>query len=147
VKQGFLIATILILTMMLGPFISVARSQTAHNTFSPAQYSWAMNWINGPLETLMAHDVIESISSSDTNFHVRAGAAWAQLLFRQTGEILSNFSRARQITGHSPFFTVEESSTGTVIGRVTLTSITILVTNEGYFEYFPDTNARANTAY
>jgi len=145
VKQGFLIAAIL--TITLGPFISVARSQTAHNTFSPAQYSWAMNWINGPLETLMAHGVIESISSSDTNFHVRAGEAWAQLLFSQAGEILSNFSRARQITGHSPFFTVEESSTGTVIGRVTQTSITILVTNEGYFEYFPDTNARAKTAY
>ena len=146
-RQGFLIAAILILTMTVGPFISVARSRTSQDTFSPAQYSWAINWINGPLETLMAHGVIESISSSDTNFHVRAGEAWAQLLFRQAGEILSNFSRARQITGHSPFFTVEESSTGTVIGRVTQTSITILVTNEGYFEYFPDTNARANTSY
>ncbi len=146
-RQGFLISAILMLAITAGPFISVARSQTAHNTFSPAQYSWAMNWINGPLETLMAHGVIESISSSDTNFHVQAGEAWAQLLFRQAGEILSNFSRARQITGHSPFFTVEESSTGTVIGRVTQTSITILVTNEGYFEYFPDTNVRANTAY
>jgi hypothetical protein len=146
-RQGFLISAILMLAITAGPFISVARSQTAQATFSPAQYSWAINWINGPLETLMAHSVIESISSSDTNFHVRAGEAWAQLLFGQAGEILSNFSRARQITGHSPFFTVEESSTGTVIGRVTQTSITILVTNEGYFEYFPDTNARANTAY
>jgi hypothetical protein len=103
-RQGFLISAILMLAITAGPFISVARSQTAQDTFSPAQYSWAMNWINGPLETLMAHGVIESIASSDTNFHVRAGEAWAQLLFRQAGEILSNFSRARQITGHSPLF-------------------------------------------
>jgi hypothetical protein len=95
----------------------------------------------------MAHDVIESMSISDTTFRVQTGEAWKQLSFRQAGEILCNLSRARQITGHSPFFTVEQGSTGTVIGRVAQASITVLVPGEGYFEYFPDTSATGNTAY
>ncbi len=146
-RQGFLIAVILTMALTFGQLIPNARSQDDQDTFSPEQYSWAINWINGPLETLMAHRVIESISNIDTHFQVRAGEVWEQLSFKQTGEILSNFSRARQIIGHSPFFTVEEKSTGTVIGRVTQTSITILLADEGYFEYFPDAGSHENTAY
>jgi len=147
VRQNFLIAAILILAVTFRLSIPVARCQTDQDTFSPAQYHWAISWINGPLETLMAHGVIKNISSSDTNFQVRTGDAWEQLSFKQAGEILSNFSRARQITGHPPFFTVEASSTGTVIGRITQASITMLVPDEGYFEYFPNTSTRENTAY
>lgn len=145
--RGLLISIVLTAVLTSGPLIPAVRSQTEQNTFSPAQYDWAMGWINGPLETLMAHGVIESISSSETNFQIWTGNLWKQLSFRQAGEILSNFSRARQITGHSPFFTVDERNTGTALGRVTQASITVFIPGEGYFEYFPDTNTRENTAY
>jgi hypothetical protein len=139
--------------MALGPFCAAQtvepapEGQADEDPFSPAQYNWAIHWINGPLETLMAHSVIERISVSDTNFQVRTGEAWGQISFRQAGEILSRFSRARQITGHSPFFTVEQNDTGTICARVTQESIAILVPDEGYFEYIPDTAERENTAY
>jgi hypothetical protein len=145
--KGFLFTCVLALLLTGGPLIPVAGSQAAQNTFSKAEYRWAVDWINGPLETLMAHGVIESISTAGKSFQVRAGTAWAQLSFRQAGKLLSNLSRARQITGHSPFFTVEQSETGTVVGRVTRTSITVLVPGEGYLEYFPDTRNLENTTY
>jgi hypothetical protein len=132
---------------MTGLYTPAADGQATEDTFTPEQYSWAIGWINGPLETLMAHGVIESISTSDTTFRVQTGEEWKELSFRQAGEILRDFSRARQITGHSPFFTAEQGSTGTVFGRVTQSAITVLIPDEGYFEYFPDTGAAANTAY
>jgi hypothetical protein len=145
--RGFLVPTMLALVLMGSSFITTARSQSDHNTFSQAQYRWAVDWINGPLETLMAHGVIESLFIADTTFLVRAGKPWEQLSFGHSGELLAYLSRARQITGHSPFFTIEQSETGIVLGRVTQTSITVLVPNQGYFEYFPDTRDRKNTAY
>jgi len=145
--RGFLIPTLLALVLTGSTFISSARSQGYQNTFSQTQYRWAVDWINGPLETLMAHSVIESIFIADTTFLVRAGKSWEQLSFGQSGELLAYLSRARQITGHSPFFSIAQSETETILGRVTQTSITVLVPNEGYFEYFPDTRDRKNTAY
>lgn len=145
-KQAFLIIAVLALLLTGEQLIHVVGSQAAQNTFSKAEYRWAVDWINGPLETLMAHGVIESISTAGNGFQVRAGEAWAQLSFRQAGELLSNLSRARKITGHSPFFTVE-GATGTVLGRVTQTSIAVLVPGEGYLEYFPDTRNLENTTY
>jgi hypothetical protein len=137
--RGSLCSALLVLVFTGIALIPAAGSRAAQNTFSKAEYRWAVNWINGPLETLMAHGIIESISTAGNGFHVRAGRAWAQLSFRQAGELLSNLSRARQITGHSPFFTIEQGDTGIVVGRVTGNSITVLVPGEGYIEYFPDT--------
>lgn len=148
-----LITTLLICALALWPCLAAHAAEPAiedrayEDPFSPAQYNWAINWINGPLETLMAHSVIERISASGTNFQVRTGEAWGRISFRQAGEILSKFSRARQITGHSPFFTVEQDTSGTICARVTQDSITILVPDEGYFEYIPGTFNRENTVY
>ena len=144
--RGFLCPALLILVLAGISLIPAAVSRAAQNTFSKAEYRWAVDWINGPLETLMAHGIIESISTAGNGFQVRAGTAWAQLSFRQAGELLSNLSRARQITGNSPFFAIE-GATGIVLGRVTWDSITVLVPGEGYIEYFPETRTLENTTY
>ena len=146
-KQGLLISAVLILMLTYGPTVPDARAQTDRDSFTPAQYRWAVNWTNGPLETLMAHGIIESISTADKRFQISAGEAWQQLSFRQAGEILSRLSRARQITGHSPFFTVKQNATGIVLARVTQHSISLLIPAEGFIEYIPGTDIHENTAY
>ena len=144
--RGFLCLALLVLVLTGISLIPAAGSQAAQNTFSKAEYRWAVDWINGPLETLMAYGIIESISTAGKGFQVRAGSAWAQLSFRQAGELLSNLSRARQITGHSPFFAVE-GDTGIVLGSVTWNSITVLVPGEGYIEYFPAIHGLEDSTY
>jgi hypothetical protein len=144
--RGFLRSILLVLVLTSISLIPAAGSQAAQNAFSKTEYRWAVDWINGPLETLMAHGIIESISNVNNSFQVRAGSAWAQLSFRQAGELLSNLSRARQITGHTPFLTLEGDA-GIVLGRVTGDSITVLVPGEGYIEYFPATRTLENTTY
>lgn len=146
-KPGVLTAALLALTLTAIPAGPGPAAQTGRAEFTRAQYRWAMSWINGPLETLMAHDIIASISRADGKFQMIAGEAWQQLSFRQAGEILKNLSRARQITGHSPFFTVEQATTGTVFARVSSASITLLIPGAGYMEYLPDTRDRENTSY
>jgi hypothetical protein len=138
-KRGRLIAALLALALTGGSLIPAAGAQTEQDLLGSAECRWAVNWINGPLATLMAHGIIETISGAEKNFQIQAGEAWGQLSFRQAGELLSNLSRARQITGHSPFFSVEQSSTGTLLGRVAPGSISVLVPGEGYVEYSPDT--------
>ncbi len=145
--RGFLCSALLALVLTGGLLIPAVGAQAAQNTFSKAEYRWAVDWINGPLETLMAHGIIESISTAGKDFQVHAGPAWAQLSFRQAGELLSNLSRARQITGHSPIFAVEQGDTGIVLGRVTWDSITVLVPGEGYIEYFPAIRGLEDTTY
>jgi len=147
VQKRLLISAVLIVMLTYGPTVPDARSQTDSDTFTPAQYRWAVNWTNGPLETLMAHGIIESISTADNKFQVLTGEAWQQLSFRQAGEILSGLSRARQITGHSPFFTVKQRATGIVLARVTQHSISVLMPAEGFIEYIPETNIHENTVH
>ena len=144
--RGLLCSALLVLVLTGISLIPAAGSPAAQNTFSKAEYRWAVDWINGPLETLMAHGIIESISTAGNGFQVRAGSAWAQLSFKQAGELLSNLSRARQITGHSPFFAVE-GDTGIVLGRVTWNSITVNVPGEGYIEYFPAIHGLEDSTY
>lgn len=146
-KQCRLIAVLFTLALTAAASAPDAAAQTAQSAFSRQQHRWAVNWINGPLETLMAHGIIEAIVRDDSTFRVLAGDAWSRLSFSQAGEILSNLSRARQITGHGPAFTVEQSSTGTVLGRVARNSIALLVPGEGYLEYFSDTYAPESAAY
>ena len=146
-KQELLFSAVLMLVLTWGASIPDARCQTEKEPFTQAQYRWAVNWINGPLETLMAHDIIETVSNTDKNFQVLAGKSWQQLSFRQTGKVLSSLSRARQITGHSPFFTVKQQVTGVVLARVTKSSIAVLMPGEGFMEYIPETHAHENTVY
>jgi hypothetical protein len=95
----------------------------------------------------MANGIIESIARDDGSFQVQAGDAWSRLAFTQAGDILDKLSRARHITGHSPLVTVEQGSTGTVLGRVTWNSIEVFVPGEGYREYSPNGHAPETAAY
>jgi len=146
VKNCCLIIGLLALALTAAPSAAATEAQT-DSELNRAQYRWAVNWINGPLESLMAHGIIESIYRDDSTFQILAGDAWTRLSFEQAGNLLDKLSRARQITGHSPFLTVEQSSTGTVLGRVTWNSIEVLVPGEGYREYFSDVPEHENTSY
>jgi hypothetical protein len=147
VKQSFLIQSLLALALATAPAVCGAEAPPPADAFSQDQYRWAVNWINGPLEALMAHGIIESIARDDSSFQLQAGDAWARLGFSQAGDILDKLSRARLITGHSPLVTVEQGSTGTVLGRATWNSIQVLVPGEGYVEYSPDARIPESTAY
>jgi len=146
-ESGSCILKVFVLALALGTVLSGTRVHAEQHQYSRTQYRWAVNWINGPLETLMANGVIETISARGESFQVQAGDAWPRLSFRQAGDILHNLSRARQITGHSPFFTVTQSTNEAVVGRVTQSSITLLVPGEGYIDYLPESDGRENTAY
>jgi len=141
-----LITTLFVLALTAAPVAAATEAQT-DSELDRAQYRWAINWINGPLESLMAHGIIESIDRDDSTLKILAGDAWSRLSFKQAGELLEKLSRARQITGHPPSLTVEQSSTGAIVGRVAWNSIEVLVPGEGYREYFPDTPGLENTAY
>jgi hypothetical protein len=95
----------------------------------------------------MAHGIIESIVRDDGLFQVQAGDAWSRLAFAQAGDILDKLSRARHITGHPPLVTVEQSSTGTVLGRATWNSIEVFVPGEGFIRYAPDEHVTEGAAY
>ncbi len=146
-NQSFLIRVLLALALTIAPAVCRAEAQPLETAFSHDQYRWAVNWINGPLEALMANGVIESIARDDSSFQVQAGDAWSRLAFNQAGDILDKLSRARHITGHSPLVTVEQSSTGTVLGRATWNSIEVFVPGEGYIEYYPDAYTPESAAY
>lgn len=139
-------SALLAIALMLAPALAQARAW-AEASYTRAQYRWAVRWINGPLETLMANGIIETIAARGEGFDVRAGDGWSRLSFSEAGEIIKDLSRARQITGHSPFFTVTQGEGTVTVGRVTRDAITVYVPGEGAIDYFPDPQDRENTVY
>jgi hypothetical protein len=115
--------------------------------FNNREYRWAVKWINSELSFFMGNGVIKKIESNDDVFRVWAGDEWNKLEFARKGEFLKNLSRAREITGHSPFFTMFDSKTEEIIASVSKDSIEIVLPGEGFSQYIPLNQGEKNTFY
>jgi len=129
------------------PAVEQAPAEEADAHFSRREWRWAVKWINSELSFLMGQGVVKKIVSRKDYFEVIVGPPWYGVPFRQQGDFLKNLSRARQITGHSPFYTLRDAHTGEIAARITEQSITILIPGEGFFEYRPEGEKGENTVY
>jgi len=124
-----------------------SREVGCRDTFSAGECTWAVQWINNGLSLFMERGYIKKISAKDDAFDVYAGKPWYTLDASQQVAFLKNVSRAREITGHSPFFSVFDSETEAVVAKVTAAAIEILLPVEGFMTYAPEPDAEKNTIY
>jgi len=122
-------------------------SATQQQKYSRSEWTWAVQWINNGLSLFMERGYIAKISTKDDGFDVYAGAPWYRLAFHQQGEFLKNLSRAREITGHSPFFSVLDAAGNATVARVAPLGIEILTPEEGFKTYQPPGDTERNTVY
>lgn len=115
--------------------------------FSRRECRWAAKWINSELSFLMGKGVFKKIISKDNLFEVRIGEPWYKMEFSRKGELLQSFSRARQITGHSPFFRLIDDETKETVADISESAIEILLPGEGFFQYMLSSNEARNTFY
>ena len=113
----------------------------ARSRFSRPEINWATTWINNALPQFMHKGIITKISNKNDNFELFAGPPWRGLSFSQQGEFLKNLARAREITGHPPYFSVVDSATSETLARVSGAMIEILTPGEGFKLYVPPQDA------
>lgn len=127
----------LITALALTLFVQQAAGaeSSPRSLFSRPEINWATTWINTALPQFMQKGIIAKISNKNDNFEVYAGKPWRELSFMQQGEFLKNLARAREITGHPPFFSVVDSSSSETLARVSGSAIEIL-TPDGSFKFY-----------
>jgi hypothetical protein len=118
---------------------------------SAAEYSrreirWAAGWINREVALFMARNIVTKIIAGDSAFEVHVGDPWYVLDFGQQGQFLQQLSRAREITGHSPFFVVRDDTSTDIVARVSGRGIEVALPGEGMFTYLPSGEAPAGPA-
>lgn len=136
-----------ILCLPHSAFSQEMSGQGKHRKFSRQETTWALQWINHGLTVFMEKGFVKKIVTKDDAFEVYAGRQWYRLSFDQQGEFLKNLSRAREITGHSPFFTVFDDTAAATVARVSGSAIEILSPDEGFKQYRPEPGEEKNTAY
>ena len=119
----------------------------ADKEYSRAESRWAVRWINRDLAYYMAVGVIAKIISKETFYEVQAGPEWPRLPFGQQAALMVNLSRAREITGHPPFFTVRDTVKDETVATVTSRAIEVRVGDEGLFHYVPEPQVGGATFY
>ena len=122
-------------------------SEDSEKEFSRKECRWAVKWINNELSFLMGNGVLKSIISKKNVFVVRVGEPWYKLEFYQKGEFLKNLSRSREITEHSPFFSMLDDETKEIVAKVSENSIELLLPAEGFFQYLFSSEEERNTFY
>lgn len=127
--------------------LEMQSGQGKREKFSRSETTWAVQWLNNGLSLFMEKGFIKKITAKDDAFEVFAGGPWYKLEFSQQGEFLKNLSRAREITGHAPFFIVFDVETSATVARVSEISIEILSPDEGFKSYQPAFEAEKNTFY
>lgn len=130
----FLLAAVVLQLVVLQP---AGAESSPRSRFSRSEINWATTWINNALPQFMQKGIIAKISNKNDNFEVFAGRPWRELSFLQQGEFLKNLARAREITGHPPFFSVVDSSSSETLARVSGSAIEILTPAEGFKFYVP----------
>lgn len=109
----------------------------ARSRYSRPEINWAITWINNALPKFMKKGIIAKISNKNDRFQVFAGKPWYDLSFTQQGAFLENLSRAREIIGHAPYFSVADLSSSETVARVSGTDIEILIPGQGFTVYIP----------
>ena len=82
--------------------------------------NWAVHWINNRLSLLMEEGLVTRIkpSSSGDSYTVFVSSAWQLLTTGEKEAFLRDFSRARQLTGHSPYVVVKRDGSEQMIAEV-----------------------------
>ncbi|MDX1777905.1 MAG: hypothetical protein R3339_03430 [Thermodesulfobacteriota bacterium] len=103
--------------------------------FSLKEKQWAVRWITDRLSLLMEDGLIKRIKcyEDDENYEVYVSSAWGFLSIEEKKRFLADFSRAREITQHTPYLSVRDDETGEVLAKVNKWGIFIF---EGSGEYF-----------
>jgi hypothetical protein len=88
--------------------------------FSLKEKLWAAKWINEKISLLMEDGLIRRIkcSEDDSNYEVFVSSSWHLLGTEEKRDFLSNLSRAREITQHSPYLVVKDNESGEVVAQV-----------------------------
>ncbi len=147
-RKKTVISSAILFFLIFTPFFSFAASEKQDDEkFSRRERRWAVKWINRELSFMMGNGVLKKIISRDNVFVVRVGKPWHKLAFNRKGEFLKRLSRARQITGHSPFFQIIDDKTGKIAAKVSEESIEIMLPEEGFFQYLLLSKANFNTFY
>ena len=81
---------------------------------------WAAKWISEKLSLLMEDGLIKRIKcyEDDSNYEVFVSSSWHLLSTEEKRSFLSNLSRAREITQHSPLLVVKDSESEEVVAKV-----------------------------
>ena len=81
---------------------------------------WAAKWISEKLALLMEDGLITRIKcyEDDSNYEVFVSSSWHLLSTEEKRGFLSNLSRAREITQHSPYLVVKDSESGGMVAKV-----------------------------
>jgi hypothetical protein len=124
-----------------------AEDHSSDKLFTRKECRWAAKWINKNLSYIMGKGIFKKIISKDDFFEVRIGEAWHGLDFGHKGNLLQRLSRAREITGHSPFFRVLDDKTEETVAKISEDAITIILPDEGFFHCLILDEGKINTFY
>jgi len=124
--------------LLLSSSWSQPLEKSAENGFTPQERKWAVQWINKRLSLLMEDGFIERIkcSENESSYEVFVSSAWDLLPVEEKKAFLADFSRARQITQHTPFLLVKRNDSGEVVAEVNRRGIFVFG-GEGEYFYPP----------
>jgi hypothetical protein len=93
--------------------------------------NWAVHWINSRLSLMMEEGLITRIkpSSSGDSYTVYVSSGWQHFPMGEKEAFLRDFSRARALTGHSPYMVLKMNGSEQTIAEVN---------QEGIFLYGDD---------
>jgi hypothetical protein len=81
---------------------------------------WAVHWLNSRLSLLMEEGLITRIkpSSSGDSYTVYVSSGWQNFPVGEKEAFLRDFSRARALTGHSPYMVLKMNGSEQMIAEV-----------------------------
>ena len=78
----------------------------------------------------MKKGIIKKIKTGQDKYKVYVSSLWDKLDLNEKGEFLNNLSKARTITGHSPFLSIIDENSNKIVAYVSKEGIKILVNGE-----------------
>lgn len=142
-----IVSAILLLLLCTPCLLFAGEKKWDEKKFTRQECRWAVKWINGELPFFMANGILKKIIAKKKVFEIWTGEGWNELKFEQKGAFLANMSRAREITGHRPFFRVIDNVNKNTVARVADRFIEINLPGEGLFKYIIPDRAKKNTFY
>ena len=137
----FLITALLIpCSAFSQPEQPLKEKEAEEDKFSLKEKQWAVQWITERLSLLMEDGLIKRIKcyADDENYEVYVSSSWDFLTLDEKKRFLRDFSRAREITRHSPFLSVRNDETGEVLAKVNKWGILIFDEKGEYFTPLAD---------
>ena len=121
VRRAF-IAILISMVVLWWSFYLVSEplAKGSGRRFSDGERQWAVEWINKKLALLMEDGLIKKIkcSENERSYEVFVSSSWRLLGGEAKRDFLRNLSRAREITGHSPYLVVKDSQSGELVAQV-----------------------------